>query len=257
MTTKYLQRESKASLAYVFSPADEKGADLPLVMFLSGFKSDMEGTKAVYLEERCRARGQAFLRFDYSGHGKSEGKFEEGTISAWKDDALDVLSHVNPERRPVILVGSSMGGWIALLIAAQKATPLAGLVGVAAAPDFTRDFDKEKITPQNRTDLAEKGYFAMPSDYDEPYIITRALIEDGEANCLLDKRFDLGIPIHLVQGKKDESVKWEKARAIQKAFGPGNVGISFIEDGDHRLSRPQDLELIDSRLSGLISCGRI
>ena len=244
--TQFLKRQGKPDLAYVHTPASGKGGNLPLLMFCGGYKSDMEGTKAQFLETQCKARGQAYLRFDYSGHGSSGGAFTDGTISVWRDDALDVLDHVNPAKTPVILVGSSMGGWIALLIACARPSQIQALIGIAAAPDFSKKFDVPHITPAQQTSLEKKGYYELPNDYsDDPYIVTKDLLEDGAGNFLLNRKHNLRLPIHLLQGRKDTSVPAETALAIQSAFGAGNVGITFIDDGDHSLSRPQDLAILD------------
>lgn len=251
MSVQYFSRAKKPKLAYIYSPATSMRENAPLVVFLGGFRSDMSGTKATYFEQQCKARGQGYLRLDYNGHGLSGGKFEEGTIGSWKDDALAVLDHVWPNK-PVVLVGSSMGGWIALLVALTRPEHIHGIVGIAAAPDFTRDLYEKHLTPAQRKQMDDTGYAEVPNEYsEEPYIFTRALIEDGKQNALLNKNYNLNFPIQLVQGKLDPDVPWETALNIQKAFGKSNTDIDFIEDGDHRLSRPQDLALIDHYIQKL------
>ncbi len=250
--TQYLIRENRPKLAYIHSPAAKGRENDPLVMFFGGFMSDMNGTKATHLEQQCKARGQGFLRFDYSGHGLSEGEFIDGTIGSWKEDALAMFDHM--VKGPVVLVGSSMGGWIALHLALERADSVQGLIGIAAAPDFTQGMYHEYLTDEQKQEIQEKGHTELPSDYDAPYIITRALIEDGKAQCLLDREHEISIPMHLVQGKQDVQVPCETALKIKEMFKASDVNISFIDDGDHSLSRPDDLVLIDKeirKLSGI------
>jgi pimeloyl-ACP methyl ester carboxylesterase len=245
----YLERPNRPKLAFCHSESAGAGKALPAVMFLGGYASDMTGTKAAYLEEQCRARGQAFVRFDYSGHGASEGRFEDGTIGLWKDDARAVLEALI--EGPVILAGSSMGGWIALLLARELPQRVAGMTGMAAAPDFTRDITKA-LTPAQRRELEEKGWFALPNRYgNEPYRITKVLLEDGEKHCLLDHENDIAAPVRLVHGMKDEDVPWQTAFRIKNAIPEGDVTVLLAENGNHRLTRPEDLALIDAQVRAL------
>lgn len=247
MQTQYLKRKGKPDLAYIHTPAAENGQSLPLVMFLGGYRSDMSGTKATYFEEQCKARGQAYLRFDYSGHGQSGGAFEDGTIGSWAADALDVLDHV--AEGPVLLVGSSMGGWIALLVARQRPEITHGLIGIAAAPDFTEEIYHERLDDAQRRVLMEQGKVLVENDYsDEPYAYTKAFYEDGKANLLLNKSQSAAHPIRLIQGKQDKDVPWQTAVKIAEVYAGSDIDVIFVEDGDHRLSRPQDLALIDQQI---------
>lgn len=217
---------------------------LPCVVFLGGFKSDMGGTKAVFLEEQCRARGQAYLRFDYSGHGQSDGDFEAGTIGIWKRDALAVFDHINPES--AILVGSSMGGWIALLVLLERPETVMGVVGIAAAPDFMTDHYPGKLSESDWEALRTKGRVEIPTPYGpDPYVYTKALYDDAPSHYLLDKINMIEAPVTLIQGMADPDVPWEITAKIQAAFKGGTVDVVLIEDGDHRLSRPEDLAVID------------
>lgn len=233
-------------IAYVKTP----GAG-PTVVFLSGFRSDMNGTKALFLEEVCRARGQGFVRFDYGGHGQSGGAFAEGTISSWTRDALTIIDRVTDG--PVILVGSSMGGWIGLLCAVKRPDRVVGFIGLAAAPDFT-DWIAARLTAAQRDELSAKGFIEEPNDYaPEPYVFTRALIDDGAGNRILDGDIDLSIPVRLIQGMKDADVPWQTAWRIKKALKSADVGVLMVEDGDHRLSRPEDLTRIGVVLVDLLA----
>lgn len=246
MSCQYLEHKGTA-LAYHALPASVPGQ--PAVMFLGGYRSDMTGTKALYLEEQCRLRGQAYTRFDYSGHGASGGKFEDGSLSRWKDDARAILDNVVPAG-PVILAGSSMGGWIALLLAREFPDRIAGVAGIAAAPDFTRQMGAA-LTDAQKAEMTAQGFIRVPNHYSpEPYLITKALLDDGEKHCLLDKPFPLPMPVRLVQGMKDADVPWQTAYRIKNAVGD-NVEVRLREQGDHRLSQPDDLALIGAQVAAL------
>ena len=235
------ERGGEPDLVYVKSEGKE-----PTILFLGGFASDMDGTKATYLEEQCRKRSQAFLRFDYSGHGRSEGAFEEGTIGSWRQDALEMIDYCTDG--PLIVVGSSMGGWIGLLVALARPKRVQGLVGIAAAPDFTRWMKNRELSEAQLAQLQEKGRTHLPNDYGDPYVITQNLLEDGENWSLLDNPIELGIPVRLLQGKQDTSVPWETAEHIAEKLTSEDVEVTLIDDGDHSLSRDQDLALIDEKV---------
>ncbi|MAE50694.1 MAG: alpha/beta hydrolase [Micavibrio sp.] len=249
MECQFLKRSGKNDIAYHYSAPVGEGKDLPHVFFLGGFKSDMNGTKATYLEAQCKARGQGFLRFDYTGHGQSGGDFVDGTIGSWKGDALDIFDHIAADK--VILVGSSMGGWISLLVAREREKFLHGIIGIAAAPDFTIDMWFNRLNESQRQEIEEKGRAELPNDYDEPYILTKALFEDGKQHLLLDAEQDIDVPMVLIQGMADPDVPWEVTARIEKAFPKSEVDIVLIEDGDHRLSRPEDLALLDKEVTNL------
>lgn len=249
MTVFFLKRADKPALAYHLY--DGERADLPLVMFCGGYKSDMGGTKAMFLEAFCRGRGQGYLRFDYSGHGASGGAFEDGTIGAWRDDALDIYQAV-AHGRAVILVGSSMGGWMALLMALRLGDAVKAVVGIAAAPDFTVRLWEKELSDAQRATVLKDGRLEVPNDYsDEPYIFTKALFDDGRKNLLLDRVHDLKTPMVLLQGKCDADVPWETAVEIERAFPSAPVTTIFIDDGDHRLSRVRDLEILAREIATL------
>ena len=230
-----LERNGRETIAY-----RSMAGSTPGVMFCGGFMSDMTGTKATALEAHCRRTGRAFVRFDYSGHGESGGAFRDGTIGGWRDDALAVLDRI--ASGPQVLVGSSMGGWIVLLLALARPERVAGVVGVAAAPDFTEDLIWSTLDDEGRRTLAESGEIVMPCDYGEdPYPITMGLIEEGRDHLLLRTPIALRGPIHLLQGMRDEDVPWRTALRIAERAESEDVVVELIKDGDHRLSRDQDL----------------
>jgi pimeloyl-ACP methyl ester carboxylesterase len=235
----------------------------PGLFWLSGFKSDMSGSKAEALAAHARARGQAVTRMDYSGHGLSGGAFEDGTISRWLEEALAVFDHCT--QGPQVLIGSSMGGWLALLLtlahrrsvpASGKPSRIRGLVLIAPATDFTEELIwKTRLDKEGRERLMREGRIERPSAYgDGPYAITRRLIEDGRNHLLLDKRIATGCPVTILQGREDPDVPWRHASRLAEALAEDDVTFTLIPDGDHRLSRPQDVQLLlqaVDRLSGL------
>jgi pimeloyl-ACP methyl ester carboxylesterase len=222
----------------------------PGVVFLGGFRSDMTGQKAETLAGFCEARGQAYLRLDYSGHGPSGGRFEDGTIGLWADDAALVIERLTTG--PQILIGSSMGGWIALLLAKRFPRRFAGLIGIAAAPDFTEDMIDRRFTPEQRAALARDGIVHLPSAYGDPTPITRALIEDGNRHLVLNAPIPLAAPARLLHGQQDPDVDWRLSLRTAEAIASPDVQIILVKDGDHRLSRPQDLALLTRTLAALL-----
>ena len=231
-------------------PNDPKGV-VPGIIFLTGFKSDMTGTKASALDEFCHARGLAFLRFDYSGHGESSGDFLDGTISRWFADALAAFDRLTEGKQ--ILVGSSMGGWIMLLVALARPERVAGLVGLAPAPDFTEHLIWWNLPEDERAKLLKEGKLEQPSDYSpEPYVITRALIEDGRKHLLLNSRIDIAVPVRLLHGLNDRDVPHAVSLRLQAKLTTDDVVLHLIKDGDHRLSRPQDIARLYTVVDELI-----
>jgi len=220
-------------------------------VFLPGFRSDMTGDKATALAGFCASRGQAMVRFDYSGHGASSGRFENGTIGVWAEDALTVLDRLTEGK--VILVGSSMGGWLALLIARRRPERVAAIVGVAAAPDFTEALMWEAMTFEERARLMREGILHAPSQYGEPTPITRALIEEGRDHLLLADPILLDCKVRLLQGQADPDVPWEIALRIADRVTSPDVQLTLIKDGDHRLSRPGDLALLKRTVAALLA----
>lgn len=232
-------------LAYNLTPGRGPG-----VVFLGGFKSDMEGTKALDLEAWCKAEGRAYLRLDYAGHGQSEGTFEEGTIGDWFRDAAHVIGEVTTG--PQIIVGSSMGGWIALLYARAFPDRVAGLVTLAAAPDFTEDGYWAGFTEAEQQEVMEQGRIAIPSEYGEPYIITRKLIEAGRETLVLRTPLHLPFPTRFILGTADTAVPLEwGTRLLNHATGP-DMRLTLIKDADHRLSNPDELALIRASVTEVL-----
>jgi pimeloyl-ACP methyl ester carboxylesterase len=220
----------------------------PGLLFLSGYKSDMKGTKAEAVAQWAKTRGRACVRFDYSGHGESEGKFTDGTIGRWLADSLGVFDACC--RGPQILIGSSMGGWLALLLVRalrqrgkNESAPLAGLVLIAPAVDFTEELMWKRFTPAIKRDLEEKGVWERPSAYSaEPYLVTRQLIEEGRKHLLLGGMIETGCPVRILQGVEDPDVPWRHAIELTSRLACDDVVLTLVKDGDHRLSRPEDIE---------------
>jgi hypothetical protein len=243
--TQTFDRGDGTELAWI----GQEGAS-PTVVFLPGFRSDMTGSKATALADFCAATGQAMLRFDYSGHGASGGAFTDGTIGIWASDALAAIDRLTAGH--LILVGSSMGGWIALLTALKRPERIAALIGIAAAADFTEKLMWDAMTFEERARLNRDGVIPIPSQYGEPTPITRSLIEEGRNHLLLDNPILLDCPIRLLHGQADPDVPWEMALRIAGRVTSTDVEITLIKDGDHRLSRPQDLALLQRTLAALL-----
>ena len=219
----------------------------PGLFWLGGFRSDMTGTKAAFLDEWAAANGRACTRFDYSGHGESSGTFEDGTIGRWLEDALAVFDAC--ARGPQVVIGSSMGGWLALLLArelarrAQTDPGLASLVLIAPAVDFTEELMWKRFPAAVKQQIEREGLWQRPSLYSEgPYPITRALIEDGRSHLLLGSMIETGCPVRVLQGVQDPDVPWQHAVELVSRFARDDVVLTLVKDGDHRLSRPEDLE---------------
>lgn len=223
----------------------------PTVVFLPGFRSDMEGTKAVALDAWAERSGHALLRFDYAGHGASGGAFEDGTIGRWAEDAATVLTRLTEGR--VVLVGSSMGGWIALLLARRFPERLAGLVGIAAAPDFTEKLMWPAFSFEQRAALMAQGRIELPSEYGTPTPVTRALIEDGRQQQVLETPLPIAAPVRLLQGQRDPDVPWQLALRVADHIQGDDVRVHLIKDGDHRLSRPADLALLSATVAEVVA----
>ena len=231
-----LSRPDGATIAY--HRVEGKG---PGVVFLHGYRSDMTGTKALALEALCRARGRAFLRFDAFGHGQSSGDLADGTIGRWAEDAIAVIEALAPG--PQVLVGSSLGGWIATLAALTLRRRVVGLVGIAAALDFTEDLVWAELDPAQRRQLLETGGVTLGGeDGDEAFPVHRVLIEDGRNHLLLRDYINLACPVRLLHGQRDRDVPWQTSLRFAEALAADDVAICLIKDGGHRLSRPADLD---------------
>jgi pimeloyl-ACP methyl ester carboxylesterase len=217
----------------------------PGLLWLGGFHSDMQGTKAVALDGWAAEHGRACVRFDYSGHGESGGAFVDGTIGRWLEESLAVFERFCAG--PQVVIGSSMGGWMALLLAREMAkrtaspASLAGLVLIAPAPDFTEALMWKGFSPEIRQQIETTGVWLRPSAYGEPYPITRALIEEGRNHLLLDRKIEVGCPVRILQGAQDPDVPWQHAFTLAQRLPSDDVVLTMIQDGDHRLSRPQDI----------------
>ena len=220
----------------------------PGLFWLGGFNSDMHGTKAVALDAWAAEHGRGCVRFDYSGHGESGGAFVDGTVGRWLQEAVAVFEQFCAG--PQVVIGSSMGGWIALLLAREMARrplgrgSLAGLVLIAPAPDFTEELMWKGFAPEVRQQIETSGVWLRPSQYGEPYPITRALIEDGRRHLVLGGAIAVGCPVRILQGAQDPDVPWQHAFALTQRLPSEDVVLTMIQDGDHRLSRPQDIARI-------------
>ncbi|TQN56704.1 alpha/beta hydrolase [Agrobacterium tumefaciens] len=232
-------------IAFLHRPA-ASGTNTPMLVWLGGYRSDMTGTKAVELDRFAAENGVSCLRLDYSGHGASGGDFKKGTISRWLEEALAVVRAKAPSR--VILIGSSMGGWIALRMVEElrksgDAPSVAGLVLIAPAPDFTVELIEPSLSDAEKASLEEKGYFEEHSEYSpEPNVFTRALMEDGKQNRVLKGIITTGCPVHILQGMRDPDVPYHHALKLMEHLPADDVVLTLIRDGDHRLSRPQDID---------------
>jgi pimeloyl-ACP methyl ester carboxylesterase len=236
-----LSRAAAPSIAY-----HARAGKAPGVLFLTGFMSDMSGSKALALDAFCAARGQAYVRFDYRGHGQSEGAFEDADIGTWFADALDVFDNLT--EGPQILVGSSMGGWMMLLLARARPERVKALVGIAAAPDFTERLEAQ-MTPEHRAEMEVSGRVVVPSVYGSDYIFTRGLLSSGRFHRLLRDGIAFDGPVRLLQGTADHAVPWETALQIHDALTSNDVEVTLIKGGDHRLSEPADL----ARLTDIVA----
>jgi pimeloyl-ACP methyl ester carboxylesterase len=244
-TTGRLDRGNGTELAWI-----RQEGHGPTVVFLPGFRSDMTGDKATSLAAFCAERGLAMLRFDYSGHGASSGNFLDGTIGAWAADALAAVDTLTTGK--LILVGSSMGGWIALLTALARPDRMAALIGIAAAPDFTQRLMWDAMAPPERAVLERDGVLHVPSQYGDPTPITLALIRDGARHQVLTGRVPIRCPVRLLHGQADPDVPWELALEIARQVETPDVHVTLVKDGDHRLSRPADLALLRQTVAALL-----
>lgn len=247
------RRDESHAIAFRRRTARDEGEGRPGLVWLGGFRSDMQSTKALALDDWAEREGRAFLRFDYGGHGESGGDFADGTIGAWTQDALAAIQALTAGRQ--IVVGSSMGGWIALLVAKAlqdrgTVDRLAGMVLIAPAVDFTEALMWRRFTPKIRKTIEREGVWMRQSEYaDAPYPITRALIEDGRKHLFLDTTIRTHCPVHILQGMRDPDVPWQHAMLLVEHLGSDPVSVTLIKDGDHRLSRDEDLARLVSAVA--------
>jgi pimeloyl-ACP methyl ester carboxylesterase len=245
-TPSVLHREDGATIAYHRSPGTTPG-----VVFLTGYKSDMTGGKALRLEAFCRAEGRAFVRFDYLGHGASSGDFVDGTIGRWADDAVAAIDALT--EGPQVLVGSSLGGWIMLLAALRRPARIAGLVGVAAAPDFTEDLILPALSADDCARLERDGVLQMFSPYDpEPTPVTKRILDDGRNHLVLRAEIPLDCPVRLIHGMEDPDVPWRTSLRLAERLRSKDVEVLLLKAGEHRLSEPHDLDRLCAVLAGLL-----
>jgi pimeloyl-ACP methyl ester carboxylesterase len=239
---KSLARSDGATIAY-----HRRDGAAPGIVFLGGFRSDMTGAKALFLDDYCRRNGRAFVRFDYFGHGESSGDFADGTISRWRDDAVAVIDSLTEGKQ--ILIGSSMGGWIMVLAALARPERVQALIGIAAAPDFTADLLPRRLSEAQLREIEERGRTTLPSDYDPAgYLYTKALLDDGNRNLVLRGEIALTCPVRLLHGMADESVPWRQSLRLAQQLASADVTVTLVKGGDHRLSRDEDL----ARLAGVV-----
>ena len=237
---------SDVSLNHLSAPNDEKiafkmsGGKGPTLIWCGGLKSDMEGSKATHLHDWAIEEGRAYIRFDYFGHGVSSGEFRDGTISRWAADAVQVIDEL--AKGDVILIGSSMGGWASLLAAIKRSDRVKALLLIAPAPDFTQKLTWAEWNKAQRETLKRDGIVYVPSDYDEPYEYSRALMEDGKANQILDAPINFDGPVRILQGAKDSVVPWEYSRQIVDVITSEDVDYTLVKNGDHSLSTASDLD---------------
>jgi pimeloyl-ACP methyl ester carboxylesterase len=242
----FLNRPDGATLAY-----ERLAGAKPGVVFLHGLMSDRGGTKAQWLAAHCKTNGYAFVRFDMFGHGASSGRFEDGGISRWTQDALAVLDDLT--EGPQILIGSSMGGWVMLQAAKARPARIKGLIGIAASADFTKELMWDQFSDEQRRVITSTGVLEVPSEYNEaPYRISRHLIEDGGRNLLLGGPIAVRCPVRLLQGQRDTAVPWQRALRLAEKIASDDVELLLIKDGDHRLSRPRDLVHLTNALDDLV-----
>lgn len=244
-----LERPDGQTLAYLKRAAK---ANAPGILWLSGFKSEMTGTKAAALDAWAERTGRGYTRFDYFGHGASSGDFRHGTISRWREDALAVLDKVT--NGPQLLVGSSMGAWIALLAALARPKRVAGLMLIAPATDFTEALLWEHLPEKARRDIETNGEWLRPSAYDlDPYPITRTLIEDGRKHLLLGRSIPVRVPVHILQGLDDPDVPWPHALALVDKLESADVALELVKGGDHRLSTPPEIARLENALERMLA----
>lgn len=245
-SARILSRPDGSSIAYHRSDGTGTG-----VVFIHGLMSDMDGGKALHVEAQCRAQGRPFVRFDQFGHGLSSGAFPDGSVGRWAEDTVAVLDHLTDG--PQVLVGSSCGGWLMLLAALARPERVAGLVGIAPAPDFTEDLSWPSLTPEQQEMVTREGRVEMPNPYSEdPYVYSKRLFDDGRRNLLLRDTIPIHCPVRILHGQQDEAVPWERSLILMDRLAGTDVECTFIKAGDHRLSEPADLDRLSRALDEIL-----
>lgn len=246
-----------ATPSYVTTPTGDRLAYCkregknPGVIFMGGFRSDMTGSKATRLQEICEKSGHAFMRFDYHGHGQSDGDFADGSIGRWAGNAIDALDALTEGKQ--ILIGSSMGGWIMLLAALARPERVAGIIGIASAPDFTEDLIRPAMNGQQACELQENGQFLAPSEYGDPYPITRHLLDEAREHLLLRGGcIPLTCPVRLLHGMKDADVPWMLSTKLAGKLASDDVQVTYLKDADHRMSDDASLNLLEKTLGEML-----
>lgn len=246
-----------------FNPRTPEGVpahNLPGIIFLGGYKSDMTGSKATFLEVYCKKHAIPFIRFDYTGHGESSGEFTDGTMGGWADDAVTILDHVADKTRKHILIGSSMGGWVMLLATLQRPERVAGLLGIAAAPDFSEDLIWDMLKPEHRHRLMLEGVFDMSKDYcpdpacePDPYPVSMRFIEEARSHLLM-KRDSIAIacPVRLLHGMQDKDVPYQTSLKLAEKLERTDVVVTLVKDGGHRMSTPEQLAMLEREVDALL-----
>jgi pimeloyl-ACP methyl ester carboxylesterase len=243
----YLAIDDEQQLAYVHTEGHS-----PTVVFLPGFASNMSGTKALHLQQWCTARGQACLRLDYRGHGKSSGEFEAGTIRLWAEDALTVIAAAT--KGPLLMVGSSMGSWVMLIAARELGDRVHAMVGIASAPDFTEELIHAQLDSAQRAQLDRDGRLERTSDYHHgPNVVTLRMIEDGRRYLQLQEMIPLECPVRLIHGMADPDVPWETSLRLCDRLESDDVRVTLVKDGGHRLSAPRELALLTHTIDDLLN----
>lgn len=243
-----LDRPDGETVAFHHLPGKSPG-----ILFCPGFHSDMNGDKALAIEAFCRETGHQITRFDYFGHGQSSGKIEDGTIGRWRDDTLAVLDQI--ALGPQIIVGSSMGGWMMLLAALARPERVTALVGIAIAPDLTRDMEERRLTAAQKEALARQGWCDLENAYDDrqPYRIRRAMLDEARQHFVLEGEIPLDMPVRLLHGLKDRDVSWQRSLVTAEKLRGNDVELTLVKEGDHRLSTPTDLARLRATLAGLVA----
>lgn len=246
-SARILSRPDGSSIAYHRSEGQGVG-----VVFIHGLMSDMDGGKAVHAEAHCQAQGRPFVRFDQYGHGQSSGAFPDGSVGRWAEDTVAVLDHLT--EGPQVLVGSSCGGWLMLLAALARPDRVAGLLGIAPAPDFTEDLSWPSLTPDQQEAVTREGRVEVPNPYsDDPYVYSKRLFDDGRRNLLLRDAIGIRCPVRILHGQQDEAVPWDRSLTLMDRLETTDVACTFIKSGDHRLSEPADLDRLSRTLDEVLA----